>query len=127
MMKRFLLLIAILVGVQSLTARTIGGRVVAEADTVPVDGAQCTLAAGDRQLAVMESVSGGQFRLSTPESGSMVLTVIKDGFDPTDIIIDSAQETIDLGIVWLTSGTTLLDEVTVEGSMEFDAKGRTII
>lgn len=121
-----LLLFTTLACTPLLSAKTVSGKIFAEADTIPVSAASCTLVAENLTLSTARSADNGSFTISTDRKGNMTLTVEKEGFDPTEIIIDSGKETIDLGIVWLTSSTTL-EEFTVEGRTEFDAKGRTII
>ncbi len=56
----------------------------------------------------------------------MALTVDKEGFTPSDVIIESGAEELNIGVIWLSSGR-MLEELTVEGRVDTDARGRTII
>lgn len=107
-------------------ARDIRGRVIAEQDTTPIASAKCILTADGRQVSETTTDPSGSFSISTPLKGNLILTIDKDDYNPTDVIVESGAKEVDLGIVWLSSGT-MLDELQVEGSVTFDAKGRTIV
>ena len=107
-------------------ARDIRGRVIAEQDTTPVASAKCILTADGRQVSETTTDPSGSFSISTPLKGNLILTIDKDDYNPTDVIVESGAKEVDLGIVWLSSGT-MLDDLQVEGSVTFDAKGRTIV
>lgn len=107
-------------------ARNISGVVLSESDSVPMADARCVLTVAGENTATADTDNKGCFVISSPKKGNMLLTIEKEGFNPMDVVIESAQPTIDLGVVWL-SQATMLDEVTVDGDVSFDTKGRTIV
>ncbi|MDE6010325.1 MAG: outer membrane beta-barrel family protein [Muribaculaceae bacterium] len=126
-MKRILFLLFVNFLVAAATeAKEISGRVMAEQDTVPVEAARCVLMADGKQIACVETDDRGDFMLSTSHKGNLMLVIDKDNFIPTDVIVESTGNRVDLGDVWLSSGT-MLDDLMVDGSITFDAKGRTIV
>lgn len=126
MSRTIFLLLMLLLGVMGAEAKEIRGIVLAEQDTTPVVAAKCILMADGKPIADVLTDDKGVFTLSTPLKGKLMVTIDKDDFNPTDVIVDAGAKEVNLGNVWLSSGT-LLDELKVDGSITFDAKGRTIV
>lgn len=126
-MKRLLCILMLIAGFVGATqAKEIRGRVIAEQDTTPVATAKCILMLDGKKISETVTDNQGIFSLITPQKGQLILTIDKDDFNPTDVLVESDNKDSDLGIVWLSSGT-MLEELEVDGSITFDAKGRTIV
>ena len=108
-------------------ARTISGIVLSENDSTALAGAVCTLKLADgKTLETAIANPDGSFSVSAPGKSALSLEVGMTGFNPTDIMIKSGGDDINLGKIYLNEGK-LLQEVVVSGDRMVESKGRTII
>ena len=110
-----------------LSARTIAGVVLSEADSAAVTGAAVRLMHPDGSM-VEGTLTGSDGRcvLETSESGRLKLGVLLTGYSGPDIHIAEGRKSVELGTIYLTEGVGL-DEVTVSAGTRFQSKGNTII
>lgn len=110
-----------------VSARTIAGVVLSEADSAAVTGAAVRLMHPDGSM-VEGTLTGsdGRFALETSESGRLKLDVLLTGYSGPDIHIAEGRKSVELGTIYLTEGVGL-DEVTVSAGTRFQSKGNTII
>ncbi len=109
-----------------LSARSISGCIVSDADSTAVAEAMCTLSSERGTIASVLSASDGTFVLDTDNEEAMNIEVSHEGYIPTDIIVTEGRKNLDLGTVYLSPGT-MLDEVAVTANKVIHSKGRSIV
>ncbi|MBD5370995.1 MAG: hypothetical protein HDR80_07600 [Bacteroides sp.] len=108
-------------------ARVFYGRVLSESDSTSVSGAACVLTAPDRSVLCRDTTRrDGRFAIRTEATGILDLVISSPGYADIRAMIESPLEEINLGTLWM-SEATVLDEFVVEGRIETDAAGRTIV
>lgn len=127
-MKRLtiFLLICLSLAVATASARVIKGQVISAYDTTVVEGADCRLMSGDRQVNYWRSNDDGTFAVASDDEGTLRLEIEKERFSTTEILIKGGSDDVNLGPVFLEKGVEL-NEVTVTTNQVSHSKGRTIV
>lgn len=114
-----------LASVASMSARTIRGTVLSDADSTALAGASCRLISGNRFVNGISTNPDGSFEISTNVRTKLLLEVSLTGYASTEILIES-DKNVNVSNVYLTEGIELR-EVEVTAKSMVDIKGRTII
>lgn len=106
----------------------ISGRVLNEADSIPVQNADCSLFIDENPMAQTASGADGSFRFNLAERPSKDIVVKIKGvdFDEYSILITNPASDINVGDCYLIK-TGNLGEVVVEGKQYVFNKGKYLI
>lgn len=126
MARFYLSLMALVLPVLALSARTIQGTVLSSNDSTALVGASCRLTSDGKFLTGTSAGPDGAFSLETDVKSDLSLEVSMNGFAPTDIIIESGAKNLNVGTIYLDEGVAL-KEVTVTANSVINSKGRTIV
>ena len=128
MVRFFAFLIAVSISAGAyLSARTIHGNVLSEADSTAVTAASCRLIKDSADLATSTVDSTGHFSLSTDASGPITLEISMQGYITTEIIIEQNTKDLQLGSIFLSEEVSTLNELTVTTQGTTERRGRTIV
>lgn len=121
--QRVLVMLLVICPAVRAMGRQLSGRVLAETDSIAIEGAVCRLAGTPTGVTTDAS---GLFALEIPASTEATLEVAMTGFEPTEIMVSAKGGDLALGDIYLTPGEQL-GEVTVTAGRVAEAKGRTIV
>ena len=128
MVRFHALLIAMLISAGTcLSARTIHGTALSEADSTAIAEASCRLIKDKTTLINSTADSNGHFTLSTDASGSILLEISMPGYNTTELLIDQDVKDLQLGTIFLSEEISTLNEVTVSAQGTSERRGRTIV
>lgn len=125
-MIRLLFITLFITSFLSSSAREIYGRVLSDADSVAVVGAECRLKIDGRYIDGAVTDVDGLFRITTKDNNALVLEIGLVGFSTTEVVVKQGGGNLNLGDIYLTSGVEL-SEVTVTANSMIDARGRTVV
>ncbi len=126
-MKTLLSALALLsLGAGTAGARQISGRVLSDADSLPLPGAVCELRDRDKVLARAATDSAGLFALESDFRYAASVLITMHGYAGAEVVIPDGNKPIDTGAVYL-GDSSLLPEVLVTASAMTDSRGYTIV
>lgn len=126
-MKPILLTIVLLgLGGGSAVARQISGRVLSDADSLPLPGAVCELRDRDKVLARAATDSAGLFSMDSDFRYAASVVVSMTGYAGAEIVIPDGNKHINIGPIYL-GDNSMLPEVLVTASAMTDSRGYTIV
>lgn len=110
-------------------ARNFGGCVVNASDSCVMEGVVCNVTAGTETIALAHTRPDGMFIVSVSdveEGTPLTVTLSKEGFMNSEIVLPTTPLDVDLGYIWMYKGTTL-DEVTVNAQQVLNRNGMSIV
>lgn len=128
-MKKILLLMGLVLGQLSAYADlTVKGRIVDDAEGVPLIGATATMY-DDKDNIVMGTATDveGRFTLKGVNNGSCVMLFQYLGYNDERIEITNLDRDVDMGDIRLTVSAVSLDEVVVSGDVVIKKSDRQMI
>ena len=113
-------------GIASVQARVIQGRVLNAGDSTALAGVDCRIISDGQTISKTQTADNGQFSIETDHHDGANLEIEKHGFSPAYITLPDGRKGVDIGNIYLEKSTEL-GEVTVTANSAVFKDGKTIV
>lgn len=128
LIKNLVLVLFLTVVSQVYAQHQITGKLVSQEDNSPLEFASVVLQTKDSVYVTgISSDESGKFQFKNVASGDYIITATFIGFSPTNIALNNFSKSVELGDIFMTEESHLLDAVTVTASNVTNKSDRMIV